>query len=225
MADEKKLSYDELLEQLKDPSILHAVAAKHGMKVVKDGEEKVEVPPVKKAAERPKFSLPKDASTEDMISGLVGHIEKLTDYYENIVASKTDEVRGEFKTFGEQQLLKEVRTFAKSHKHFDELVPIIQPLVSSGKYTLEEAYGVALKSKGLTDGEPAKGEKSKEEKPPEKKISSFKSTDEGGTPPTELKSKVKSVRDAASQNLSKILADLPDGEAALNDEVDDGASS
>lgn len=220
MPEEKKqLTYEELMEQLKDPSILHALAAKHGMRMVKEGEQqKEEVPPPKKVKERPKLVIPEDAEIKDVIAAMAKHSEDLSAYYEELLQSKSDEVRGEIKQTEERRLLKEVREFAAKHKDFDSLVPIIQPLVSSGKYQLEEAYNLARKAKGLPEEKPAN-----EQHPPKRKPSSFSTADEGGERSTELKPKVTSIRDAAKNNLSKILAEFPDGEKALSEdpEVED----
>ena len=219
MADQpKQLTYEELLEQLKDPSILHAVAAKHGMKVVKEGERerKQPVPEPKKLRERPKLVIPEDAELKDVVQALSKHTEDLTSYYEDLVASKSEEVTQQVRGVEERQLLKDVRAFAAKHKDFDSLVPVIEPLVSSGKYGLEEAYKLARKAKGLPEEEG--GQKTPEPSKEKPKISSFSSADEGGDAKTDLKPKVTTIRDAAKNNLSKILSEMPEAEKALSED-------
>jgi hypothetical protein len=215
----KKLSVEELMNALNDPSLVYAAAAKHGLKVVSPADEhRAALPEPKKRKERPVFSVPEDAEVKDIVKSVAEYLTKQTEYLEEFAGSKSEEVRGEFRMTEERKQLNKIKDFAKTKPDFNEHIPIMEPLVASGKYTVEEAYEIASKAK------PGAGDKKTESATqptvttPATKVSSFKTSDEGGTPQGTLIPKHASMEDAIKANFNRMIAADPSLKAAFSEE-------
>jgi hypothetical protein len=213
MAEEiKKLSFDELVAQIKDPAMLHALAAKHGLKVVGQGEEKKVALEVKKK-DRPKIEIPEDADMPTMIKALNKGLNDLSSFMDENVQESKLEVKHELRQSKEQETSEKVRKFAKDKKDFEELIPMIEPFFNTGKYTIEEAYELGRKASGK--GVEGKGETKETSKESPTRMS--KSSENTDDIPIE-KAKPLNVRDSVKKNLAVLLKDVKLGEDPTKDD-------
>lgn len=199
--EEKKPSFEEVMEMLKDPAILHAAAAKHGLKVVSPEAKKEE----KKERKLPAFEIPEDADMPTLIKGLNKALGSIFTHVSETIEESKGELKGEVVKSKQEETANKVREFAKKNKDFEELIPFIEPYFNTGKYSIEEAYEMGKRASGKAV-EKKEEKKSASETPP--RLSKTSENDDEETTPA----KPISVRDAAKKNLDKILKDLPAGE-------------
>lgn len=196
MSDEKKeLTYEELMEKLRDPALLQAAATRMGMKV------EAVAAPAKKERKLPKIEIPENASPEDIIKAMNEGFASMAKFMQEDTEEKTSSVRQEASQREQAKLVKEIKEFAKSKKDFDELVPMIEPFFNTGKYTIQEAYELGRKASGKAPEKVAS--KPQEEETPIN-LSLSKTSEEDGVRST-LSAKPKSVRESAKKNLEDII--------------------
>jgi len=206
--EEKKLTFDELMAQINDPSIAHAVAAKFGFKLEKPG---LPPPEKKEKKELPKLEIPEDASPADIAKLVNEHTLKVAAYYEEIAEAKTKAVRAEFESKEQAEIARKIDTFKATHKNFNDVIDVMDALWVTGKYTLEEAYEKACKAKGVEPTGPEFEEKkSKESAAGGTKISSIKSSEEAGSAAESKVAKVTSLHDAVKTSLDELKVKNPD---------------
>jgi len=213
MAEEKKkLSWEELMAQITDPNMAHAIAAKFGKKFADDV-----LPPSKKieAKKRPELVLPEDGDQEKTNKALIDYIKELTSYMDGRIEERTTEVRGEMQAKESAKIAKEIQQFKATHNDFDKYVEDIDALWVTGRYTLEECYKKALKANGISEEGEKKGTKpqasgSSIDDSSVKKVSSIKSSEEAGSAEDDKTPKYKTLRDAVKANYGKITTEHPE---------------
>jgi len=199
----KTLSYEELLAQLKDPNLLQAAAARVGMQVITTTDATKA-----KKRERPSFSIPEDAELADVIKALNKVLTDFGGFLEGTLEDKLDAIKGEFtKKDEELERIKVQKFVAKvGEENFRKVLPVMDTLYKASK-DLEDSYEKACKAMDFT---PSKKASKKPERGEEKseKVSSVKTAEGAGVDKDDLKVEVKDTRDAAKQNLDKLIAEL-----------------
>jgi hypothetical protein len=208
MSEKAKLTFEELVEQVKDPAMLHALAAKHGLKIASPEGKKEE-----KKVERkmPTIEIPEDADMPTMAKALNSFFGGMTKYMEERLTDTQLEVKKEVSQSKQEEAATKVRTFAKDKKDFEKLIPFIEPYYNTGKYTIEEAYEMGKRASGET-GKDTPAPKKEEEIP-----TRLSKTSESSDVSVE-KAKPLNIRDAAKKNLDTLLKDIPLGDDPTNDD-------
>lgn len=209
--DKKAPSFDEVMEMLKDPAILHAAAAKHGLKVSAPESEKKET----KKRELPSIEIPEDADLPTMIKALNQGLKQISTFVESRASEAETNARGEILKSKEEETRATVQKFAKSKKDFEKLIPFIEPFFNTGKYSIEEAYTLGKRASGEKVEEDKPTKKSGEEPPPR-----MSKTSENEDVPTKPAKSI-SARESAKKNLDKILSETKLGDDDPLDEKDE----
>lgn len=196
MATEKKeLSFQELMEHLKDPALLQAAATKFGFKLAPAQEQK----PKKEQKPLELEAIPDDADMPTLIRALNKNLSQVFTHVDTRLNDTVETARQEVVRSKEDQTKEQIRKFAKEHKDFEELIPMIEPFFATGKYSIEEAYELGRKASGKS-GKETPG-KNTDDVPPRQAKSS-----ENGDTDLEKAKKPLSIREAAKKNLETILA-------------------
>ena len=204
-----KLSYEELMKQLNDPALLQAAAAKLGLKISAPENKKVE------KRELPSFEIPEDADMPTLIKSLNKGFAQVFSHIDGRLEEGVGAVKNEVVKSKEEETRAKVQKFAKEHKDFEELIPMIEPFFATGKYSIEEAYELGRKASGKAPE--GKETKKDTETPPR-----LSKTSDNADIELEKAKKPLSARDAAKINLDKLLkerADNSDDILGENDEV------
>lgn len=197
MSEEKKdLSFDELMEKLRDPALLQAAAAKAGLVLA---APKIEEAPKKR--ELPKIELTDDATPAQIAEALNKGLQNLVGFFQAETEEKTASVRQEVSRNEQAKIAKEIKEFAKSKKDFDELLPMIEPFWNTGKYSIQEAYELGRKASGKA---PEKAAASSKTETATETVNLSKTSEEDGTR-SSLTAKPKSIRETAKESLNNIL--------------------
>lgn len=199
------LSYDQLMAELqKNPEILHAAAAKMGTRLAPIGQQGGQQQE-QKGPQRPKFDFESISNVEEFTAALQKALDSAMDYVDQSFLHRDERGRQEKIQQTTETKAKEVREFAKTHPDFKELIPIMDPLWMSGKYTLDEAYSIA---KG---GAKKQDEKTTETKSQETPPASSLRSSEGLRSQSEEQKvtslKPQGVKDSVRKNLDKYLAE------------------
>ena len=198
MPEEKKdLSFDELMEKLRDPALLQAAAAKAGLVLAAPRREEGS-----KKREMPKIELPEDATPAQIAEALNKGLQNLVGFFQAETEEKTSAVRQEVGRNEQAKIAKEIKEFAKGKKDFDELLPMIEPFWNTGKYSIQEAYELGRKASGKAP-EKAAGS-STTGTPAVETVSLSKTSEEDGSRST-LTAKPKSIRETAKESLNNLL--------------------
>lgn len=197
-----KLSYQELLEQLKDPALLQAAALKSGFELTKPKEQSA----APKKREIPKFEIPtakedgSDVTMADIATALQKGMNDMMQYMNGTVEDRVGSVKAELNEAKQSDVRAKVQKFAKEHKDFEELIPFIEPFFNAGR-DIEEAYTLGRRAAGKTD-KPA---------PTTAPANSPSVKSDEGLDPNAIEGARKplNVRDAAKKNLNALLEKDP----------------
>jgi len=196
MSDEKKdLSFDELMEKLRDPALLQAAAAKAGLVLAAPKQQE------QKKREMPKIELSEDATPAQIAEAFNKGLQNLVGFFQAETEEKTSAVRQEVSRNEQAKIAKEIKTFATSKKDFDELLPMIEPFWNTGKYSIQEAYELGRKASGKA---PEKVSSSSSAEKLADTVVLSKTSEEDGTRSV-LTAKPKSIRETAKESLNNIL--------------------
>jgi hypothetical protein len=195
--EKKELSFDELMEKLRDPALLQAAAAKAGLVLAAPKREEAA-----KKREMPKLELPEDATPAQIAEAFNKGLQNLVGFFQAETEEKTSAVRQEVSRNEQAKIAKDIKAFATSKKDFDELLPMIEPFWNTGKYSIQEAYELGRKASGKAP-EKAAGS-STTVTPAADTVVLSKTSEEDGTR-SALTAKPKSIRETAKESLNNIL--------------------
>jgi len=216
--DEKVLSFQELLVQLKDPSLLQAAAAKHGMKIVPaQGNPQ----PTKKeeTLEKPSFNIGKIKSFDELAQALNTQFQAGFDYLEKRQEQSFKSYQESQANAAAQQEQSKVRQFIDDKLGGDEdlymkVFPTLKKLYSGD---IEKDFARACKADGV-ENPLEKKEEVQDEKPDKtsssREVSSPASIKSDEINRDDLEPKIDTVEDAASAAFDSV-ADQFEGVAEL----------
>lgn len=198
---EPEISMDQLVSKLKDPAMLAAIATTMGLEV-KRPEKPVEKPEDKEP-ELPVIEIDPDASKEDLIAALNKMGAALKGYIDQKTTKVEQKAEGVVKQTEEARVGTMVNEFKAKNADWNELLPVLDPLWRSGKYTLDEAAKLARKAMGKPEPTSKKsGEGDGKNKPRSIKLDATPTGDKNT-----LRKPIQTIRDAAKINLDKIMKD------------------
>ena len=112
-----KPTWEEIVESANDPAMVHALAAKHGLKVVQEGEEAPPVPEKREVRKPDNIIIDKEGDVADSIEKAFHKLTAdLVAYVDGKVDLGVNSVKSEVETTNRQAKDKEINDFVAKAK-------------------------------------------------------------------------------------------------------------